>query len=280
MPRALIEGASIHYEVLGTHGPWMTLSPGGRKPFDDQNTIAAAVAAAGFRVLLHDRRNCGASDLVLTGEKPEYEIWADDLVALLAHLGTGPAWVAGASSGARLALTAALRYPHAVRGLLLYRTTGSEYSCKRLAEQYYGEYIRLARAGGMAAVAASEHFADVIRRHPAARAQLEATPVETFIRAFEHWSAFFLRAAHDPVIGASEAELRSIDKPALVIAGNDVVHPRAVSYRFKALVRDCELHDIMPPGADVTEIPFADWDARAGESARLFIDFMRRRGTT
>ena len=44
--------------------------------------MAKAMAATGYRVLLHDRRNCGASDVAFDGSASEHEVWADDLHAL------------------------------------------------------------------------------------------------------------------------------------------------------------------------------------------------------
>ena len=49
-------------------------------------SLSERIAAAGYRVLLHDRRNCGASDVIIDGSESEYDIWADDLHALLGGL--------------------------------------------------------------------------------------------------------------------------------------------------------------------------------------------------
>ena len=105
------------------------------------------MAAQGYRVLIHDRRNCGASDVSFDGSKSEYEVWADDLHVLLKQLGMLPAIIGGTSSGARLSLLFALRYPQDVRALVLWRITGGEFAIKRLTEKYYDQYIRLAEAG-------------------------------------------------------------------------------------------------------------------------------------
>ena len=83
MPIANVRGANINYEVLGTSGPWVALSPGGRRALDNVKSLARHVADAGYRVLIHDRRNCGVSDIVIGGDQSEYEIWADDLHELL-----------------------------------------------------------------------------------------------------------------------------------------------------------------------------------------------------
>ena len=95
--------------------------------------------------------------------RSEYEVWADDLDALLKQFDMAPAIIGGSSSGARLALTFALRHPQSVRALTLWRVTGGGFAVKRLAERYYDQYIRLAGEGGMAAVCAEEHFAEL---HP------------------------------------------------------------------------------------------------------------------
>ena len=69
MPIANVRGANINYEVLGTRGPWVALSPGGRRALDHVKSLAQRVADAGYRVLIHDRRNCGVSDIVIGGDQ-------------------------------------------------------------------------------------------------------------------------------------------------------------------------------------------------------------------
>src|SRR3954466_15067280 len=101
MPYATIRGVSINYQILGERGPSMMLSPGGRNPASHVLPIAEAMAAKGYRVLLHDRRNCGASDVAFDPSKSEFEVWADDLEALLRQLDMVPAIIGGSSSGAR-----------------------------------------------------------------------------------------------------------------------------------------------------------------------------------
>ena len=67
----------------------------------------------------------------------------------------------------------ALKYPHDMRALLMWRVTGGAFAAERLAEQYYSQYIRAAETGGMAAVAASEHFAARIADNPAESRQAD-----------------------------------------------------------------------------------------------------------
>jgi pimeloyl-ACP methyl ester carboxylesterase len=275
MPIANIRGVHIHYQVLGEHGPWVALSPGGRRDLGGVLPLAEQVAAAGYRVLLHDRRNCGASDVVIEGDESEYEIWADDLYALLSQLKALPASVGGSSSGCRLSLLFALRHPEAVRALLLWRVTGGPFAAQRLAHNYYGQYIEAATQGGMPAVCDTEFFKERIASNPANRDRLLGMEPQHFIDIMAHWREYFLRDADLPVIGASAAALGSIKVPTCVIPGNDWTHPRRVGEHASRLLPNSGLHILMPQDAEV-DVSSAGWDEKRGELATLFIDFLNK----
>jgi hypothetical protein len=97
-----------------------------------------------------------------------------------------------------------------------------------------------------------------------------------FIAVMSHWREYFIAGAEQPVIGASEAELRSIRVPACIVPGNDFVHARRAGENVGRLMPGAEVHDIMPPGPDVDEIPFAEWERREGQLAEVFLDFLKR----
>lgn len=281
MPTAQIRGAHLNYEVLGKAGPWVSLSPGGRRPMAGVRTLAEQVAAAGYRVLIHDRRNCGASDVSIDGSASEYEIWADDLHALLAELGTGPVIAGGGSSGCRLSLLLALRYPKDVRALLLWRVTGGRFACERLAEQYYGQYIKAAKQGGpqggMAAVCAMEHWAERIKDRPSNRDYLMKMDVDRFLKVMEHWRSYFLAGADLPVIGCTEAQLKSIAVPTMIIPGNDKTHGHAVGNAAHHLIPKSELVDLFPGDVAVDIVEMEEWQKRESDMAKVLIDFLRRK---
>ena len=67
MPALNIRNVNIHYRVFGERGPWLALITGGRRGFAEFVPLAGKIAAHGVRVLLHDRRNTGASDVVIDG---------------------------------------------------------------------------------------------------------------------------------------------------------------------------------------------------------------------
>jgi pimeloyl-ACP methyl ester carboxylesterase len=274
MPIASIRGVDINYQVLGERGPWLALQPGGRRGLGGVASLGEKIAEAGNRVLIYDRRNCGASGISFDGDS-ENEIWAADLHELLLRLDALPAFVGGSSSGCRLALLLALRHPAAVRGLLLWRVTGGPYAAKRLVQNYYTQYIELARQGGMAAVCGSEHFAAVIAANPANRARLMAIETADFVAVMERWRRAFNEGADHPVIGLSPAELRSLTMPACIVPGNDRVHPRAPGQAAHRLLPNAEYHEVLSEDRLDIDVALEDWQAKEGLLAAIFIDFMR-----
>ena len=78
MPYLNVRGVSIYHEVYGDRGPWLALTAGGRHRHLEMAPLARLVADHGFRVLVHDRRNTGASDIVIDGEDEAQALPADD----------------------------------------------------------------------------------------------------------------------------------------------------------------------------------------------------------
>lgn len=276
MPVAKVRGADINYEVLGTRGPWVALSPGGRRAMGAVRDIARMVAEAGYRVLIHDRRNCGESDILVDSDEGENEIWADDLHELLSQLGALPACIGGGSSGSRLSIVFALRHPAAVSSLLLWRITGGAHAANHLAQSYYGQYADAAEQGGMAAVCETEHFRERIETRSEIGSRLLAMNADRFIAVMRRWQAQFAREAANPVLGATESQLRSITAPAFVIPGNDVIHRREAARAAHRLMPNNEMRELMPEGPDLDVIPFEEWQKKEGEMAALLVDFLRR----
>jgi pimeloyl-ACP methyl ester carboxylesterase len=276
MPIARIRGVDINYEILGERGAWVALQPGGRRGLVGVESLGEKIAEAGFRVLVYDRRNCGASAVSFDGGDSENEIWAEDLYALLGELDAAPAYIGGSSSGCRLALLTALRHPAAVRGLLLWRATGGAYAAQRLVHNYYTQYIALAEQGGMEAVCNSEHWAEVIAGNPANRARLLALEPARFIAIMRAWRQSFEAGAEHPVIGLSPAELRALTMPACICPGNDRVHPRLPGQVAHRLMPNAEYHEVLPEDRPDLDVALEDWQAKEGLLAAIFIDFLRR----
>jgi pimeloyl-ACP methyl ester carboxylesterase len=276
MPILNIRGFNMNYEVIGDSGPWVALTTGGRRGYAEFNGFAHKIAARGFRVVLHDRRNTGASDVVIEGEEGEEELCSDDLIALLGHLNALPAFIGGTSSGARMSMLVYLRHPQAVRGLLLMRITGGDFAAGRLPEMYYGQFIRAAQTGGMAAVCATEQYQERIRANPANLPRLMGMDPAQYIRVMSHWLDLFLQGPRKPVLGMTEEALRSIRVPTIVVPGNDNTHASVNGIAAAQLIPGAQLYSLPIVDQDVPLLPFSAWEAQEAELAQALADFMQR----
>ena len=278
MPILNIRGVNINHEVIGDAGPWLALTTGGRRGYAEFIPFAHKIAAHGFRVVLHDRRNTGASDVVIeSGEngEGEEELCTDDLVLLLGQLKALPAFIGGTSSGARMSMLVYFRHPEAVRALLLMRVTGGDFAAGRLPEMYYRQFIRAAKEGGMQAVCATEQYQERIQANPANRDRLMAMDPEHYIAVMSHWLDCFLQGPRKPVLGVTEEALRSIAVPTLVVPGNDNTHASSNGHATAALIPASVLFNLPIEDQDVPLLPFSDWAPHEALLAEVFAKFMR-----
>jgi pimeloyl-ACP methyl ester carboxylesterase len=214
MPIALLtDSTEISYEILGAHGPWIVAISSGRHSMEHMAGVARPLAAAGYRVLLHDRRNCGRSSLSFNPRVSEEDMWIGDLAELLTLLGIGGAIVVGMSSGARVAIRFARRHPNRVRALLLWGLSGGEIAIRFLDEYYYGQYVRSCRTGGMEAVCGIDHFAGLCAALPGHRDALLAMDPLHFESVMDAWRDAFLVGSDNTVLGIADDELRSVAVP-------------------------------------------------------------------
>jgi pimeloyl-ACP methyl ester carboxylesterase len=271
------DGCRLFYHIEG-EGPLVALTPGGREAGSILASTARALTCRA-RVLSWDRRNTGASDIYIGGPS-EHEVAADDLADLLAHLGEGPAWLAGGSVGARIAIVAAARRPEIAKGLVLWCVPGADYGCQFLGFSYHAPHIMAAEHGGMAEVAQNPPFRDRIADNPRNRERLLSVAPADFIATLKRWNRSFYASPDCTVIGLPDALLRSVSVPTLIFEGGDDIHPAEVSRRVAALI----------PGAEIAPSPWpiADWmDGFTGRSglsvfelypllAPPMLDFMTR----
>ncbi len=276
MPTAKVRGLNINYEIVGERGPFVTMVTGGRRGYHEFLPLARKLAAKGHRVLLHDRRNTGASDMLLDDKEVEEIVWADDLHALLGQLGGLPAFIGGSSSGARTSLLFAIRHPEAVRGLLLLRVTGGAFAAKRLPENYYGQFIDVAKKGGMKAVCETEAYQERIQANPANREKLMAMDPERFIAIMSKLRDLFVAGANLPVMGVTEDQLSKIKAPVMIIPGNDNTHSSESGRIAHRMIPGSEIHQLPITDKDVPLIPFEEWAPYEDEITDVFTGFMKR----
>jgi pimeloyl-ACP methyl ester carboxylesterase len=281
MPDILINGCTIHYNDIGSGVP-VVVTPGGRWAGYVQRVIAAELAKT-CRVITWDRRNTdGQADIVIAGEQSEAEIWADDLATLISALKLGCCYV-GEYAGCRVTPLLCLKHPELVKGLMLAWPSGGEYAAERLPKSFYRQYIRAALRQGMAGVVEVDRFAGSIKHRSENRLRLLDMQPYAFVRQMAFWESFFLTSGDLPIAGctASIDEFASIKSPAIVIGGNDSIHPTEVAKSLHAIMPDCRYHDPVMTREEWTKIfnviPFPQVSDLQGQRiGPLWREFIRR----
>lgn len=119
MPSFCWAGRSLSYETWGTGDRVVVLVHGLLMDGHMYRGLARHLSSAGYRVVLPDLLGHGRSDKPAHASEYRVDVYADQVLALLDHLGVDAAVLGGASLGANVSLLLAARSPHRVRGLLL-----------------------------------------------------------------------------------------------------------------------------------------------------------------
>jgi pimeloyl-ACP methyl ester carboxylesterase len=250
MARAEIDGIGIDYELIGT-GRAISITPGGRFSKNDPGVreLAQALAAGGFRALIWDRPNCGASDVAFHGDS-ESVLNADVLAGLIRKLDLGPTILAGGSAGSRVSLLTATRHPQTAAGLFLWWITGGAIGLAALVGVYCGDAALTAAAGGMEAVAAMPSWREPLARNPGNRARLLEQDPAAFISTMERWADAFTPLPGSPVPGVTPADFGGLSVPVVVLrsGASDLHHLRRTSEQVQALIPHSTLEE--PPWGD------------------------------
>jgi pimeloyl-ACP methyl ester carboxylesterase len=277
VPIANVRGVRINYDIVGEQGPWVMLIQGGRQDMELFRPLAEHFAAAGHRVLMHDRRNSGGSEVGFTGDGSEEEIFADDAYELCVLHNALPVIACGGAGGSRHCILMTLRHPGSTRSLLLWWPSGGRPSAEQLAETYYGQYITAAASGGMAGVVETPYYVERCERMPSNLERLLQIDVGEFVAIQSRWRDFFLNGADMPVIGVDEDTVRGITLPACVIPGHDLIHPQHIGEALAEIFPNAELHPLPPLERPSDEA--ARRQARLDHQRRLadiFLDFLAR----
>jgi len=275
MPYAFIRSVKIFYETFGDHGPWLALNAGGRNSHAEMVPFAKQIAKQGFRVLVHDRRNTGASQMLFEGTDGEEEIWADDLYELMKSLSALPAYFGGSSAGARLSMMMRRRHPDAVKALLLMRVTGGSFAAGRLPNMYYLQFINAAKENGMEGVCHTQPYIDRLALNPDNRAYLMSLDPKQYIAQQEYWLQKFLQGPRSPVMGMENSELQQFNLPVLVVPGNDKTHASENGIAAHQLIPGSELFQLPTTDQDVDLIAFPLWEEFYPLLTERFVKFMR-----
>ena len=252
MARVDVSGIEIDYEFHGDAGaPIAVVTPGGRYPKETPGVpqLAQALAAAGWRALLWDRPNCGASDISFEGGS-ESNLHATVLNQLIRKLASGPVALLGGSAGSRVSLVAAARDPEVVSHLVIWWISGGPISLAQLAAYYCGDSAIAASRGGMEAVAALPGWAEQIARNPRNRDIILAQDVDAFVAKMQQWAAAYGYSDSSPVPGVTAPDFARLKMPVLVFRSgkSDLSHTRRTSEWVHELIPHSKL--VEPPWPD------------------------------
>lgn len=261
MAIANVDGLQLGYEIIGDTGRTWVITPGGRFTKEEPGVpeLARALAAAGNRVLVWDRPNCGESDVSFEGPT-ESDMQADALAGLLRHLELAPAVIMGGSGGARVSLLTAANHPDVAAGLAVLWISGGVFGLMTLAVHYCGGSLRAAWASGMEAVASLPEWSEVLERNPRNRQRFLDQDRKTFVETMERWMVAYCPKQGQHVPGLPDEAARTIRVPTLVFRSgeSDAYHTRATSEALAGLI----------PGATMVEPPWPDTEWNDGSARR------------
>jgi pimeloyl-ACP methyl ester carboxylesterase len=117
MPTTVLDGVSIHWQLVGETGEPLVLVHGSWGDHVSWGPLAALLARS-FRVLTYDRRGHGSSERPAAQGSVDEDV--DDLAALIAHHGLAPAHILGNSFGGVIVLRLAAARPELFRTMLVH----------------------------------------------------------------------------------------------------------------------------------------------------------------
>lgn len=206
-----VDGVELYYEIHGD-GPPLILLHGGVDPSAMFGAPLAEMAQAHKVVALHTRGHGLSKD---GGEPWSYEVFADDVAALMGHLGIEKASVMGYSSGALVALQTAIRHPRLVDKLIVI-------SAAFRSDGYYPEVL--------------EAFAQMPAAAPAIAARVSESPLASLYPDV-NWETMFRKTGELAHRGHDwSASVTGIEAPTLLVfADADAIRPEHVVEFYKLL---------------------------------------------
>ena len=132
----------------------------------------------------------------------------------------------------------------------------------------------LDRHRGIDAVLETEHFAALAKANPVNAETLRRLGADAFATAMRRWLAGFVADRDYPVAGLSPEAVRAITLPAIVIPGNDKVHPPGPAQAAHRMLGGSVYEEVLTQQVDA-DVDFAGWERATGTLAARFINFLR-----
>lgn len=221
MARAEVNGVQLFYQLNGTGDVPLVLVHGSWDSHEDWDTLVPLLSDS-FMVLTYDRRGHSQSDRPSGQGNVREDV--TDFAALIEYLELAPAWVAGNSFGASIALRLAGECPELLRGLIgheppLLTLIADDVAVAPMIKEVgkridaVGERIAAGDHAG-----AAEQFVEEVALGPGMWAQLPPESQKTMIEN----APTFLDESRDPEQLRFDPEwVRGFTKPTLLTLGGE-----------------------------------------------------------
>ncbi len=217
-----VNGTTLWYELVGS-GACVVQVGGAVSAHEGYGTITPHLAQH-YEVLDYDHRGYGLS--ARPKQRYTIDVWCDDLVALLDHLGKDRVHVHGGSMGSFVAIAFALAHPDRVDKLLL--GAGAVAKCDGMGVSHFRVWQHLARAYGVG----SRELADELVNKAFSRAHIDRIGLDVLVDGMIDSASrnadtdVFIDACQTMIDADVRAGLPDIAAPTLVMVGSeDVLTP-------------------------------------------------------
>lgn len=220
MPKALINGVNIHYEVTGAGFPlvWSHELAGSYESWDAQVNYFSRR----YQVITYNNRGYPPSDVPVGDQHYSQDLIVDDLYKLLLHLGIRQAYVGGLSMGGGVTIAFGLAHPDMAKALIVAGAGTGSTDPERFSQEADELAHRLERDG---ILRWAEEYAggptrvQFKRKDPKGWERFQASLTAHSAQG----KAFIVRNVQGkrPSLFALESGLRQLQVPTLIIAGDE-----------------------------------------------------------
>jgi pimeloyl-ACP methyl ester carboxylesterase len=249
MATAKVNGAEIYFEETGS-GPPIILSPGGLQGLANSYQPVIEALSQEHRVVVYDRRFGGRSRSPMVVQT--WEMVCEDVFDLMDALGIEQAYLGGGSFGAAISLGCAFRRPERVRAIFPSNIAGGVICNGYLTGKLF-KSMDMAENDSISSVVAAfdadDRFSpfspEIAQTDPQYREALETMDADDFVQVMRD-TIYALFDGPYLTLGMTEKSLKSIQVPAMVMPGNNDVHPRRLAEMVHRLVPNCRWAEVRP----------------------------------
>jgi len=214
--------------------------------------VWAGPLATRFRLLTPDLRGSGRS---IYHDALSWDLLADDVAALLRHVGIARAVIGGVSGGAAVATAVALRHPAITEALVVLHPAfgGADVG---LTPSQVAAMQAMDAAGQRCVTDGIEVLFPLLDALPEPVRERGRKVFATYDPQSVATTTRFYASGAQPF--ASGRELAAIAAPTLLVPGIDATHPREIAEVYRANLRSCTFREVEPAAFGMAIAEFTD----------------------